>query len=575
MFSLGVLQCKATAVRGVNTVVDVQRVLNLLRRWWLALVVGTLLAASASYAVSRAQPKVYQATAVLQVNQGLPTSGGGTDFNELQAEAWLAAQNAQEIKTTRIAQDALTGVQQQLIHHIDAGTLLKNTTVTAAPQSTLINLAVRASNTHDAQLLAQAIADDFVGIDQQQRTGGITKDLNNLNQTILSVERELGPVNYQYTQLLQNPSLSQRQQSLLPTLSGQITTYTDELTELRARRTLAEAQLQSPGATTSVYQPAVAATDPIGPRTAINVVVAAVLVLLALLGIAVLTDALDTRPRSAAEVASALGLPLAGVIAPARGLAPGGVALAALQDPASPAADEYRLLRTTLGLGTDPDYPATPRVLAVTGTAPGSGATTVAANLAAVTARTGARVIVVDADLRHPTIHTLFDLPDGAGLATALRDGDDLTALLQDTAVPGLQVLTTGPTTMAAAAIDLLDSTRMQAVFADLRAMADLVVVNTSAAMLPDTAALTRLADGTLLVARLHSGDKAILTTAADRLRLAGARLEGVVVTHFAGAANRGRRLPVPTPAVPEREQLTPAATEREQSARTSPRPAK
>jgi len=214
-------------------------------------------------------------------------------------------------------------------------------------------------------------------------------------------------------------------------------------------------------------------------------------------------------------------------------------------------------------------------VLAVTGTAPGSGATTVAANLAAVTARTGARVIVVDADLRHPTIHTLFDLPDGAGLATALRDGDDLTALLQDTAVPGLQVLTTGPTTMAAAAIDLLDSTRMQAVFADLRAMADLVVVNTSAAMLPDTAALTRLADGTLLVARLHSGDKAILTTAADRLRLAGARLEGVVVTHFAGAANRGRRLPVPTPAVPEREQLTPAATEREQSARTSPRPAK
>jgi len=128
---------------------------------------------------------------------------------------------------------------------------------------------------------------------------------------------------------------------------------------------------------------------------------------------------------------------------------------------------------------------------------------------------------------------------------------------------------------MAAASIDLLDSARMQAVLADLRAMVDLVVVNTSAAMLPDTAALTRLADGTLLVARLHSGDKATLTMAADRLRLAGARLEGVVVTHFAGAANRGRRLPVPTPTVAEREQSTPAATDREQSARTSPRPAK
>ncbi len=564
---------------------DVQRVLNLLRRWWPVLVVGTLLAAGASYAVSRAQPKVYQATVALQVNQGLPTSGGGTDFNELQAEVWLAAQNAQEIKTTRIAQDALTSVQQQLIHHIDAGTLLKNTTATAAPQSTLINLAVRASNTHDAQLLAQAIADDFVGISQQQRTGDITPYINTLNKNINSYTAELGQATYRSQQLLQTPNLSAQQHAQITTLIGQISILQNAITEFETRRSLAEAQLQSPGATTSVYQPAVAAADPIGPRTAINVVVAAVLVLLALLGIAVLTDALDTRPRSAAEVAAALDLPLAVAIDPAHSLAHGGMALAALQDPASPAADEYRLLRTTLGLGTDPDYPATPRVLAVTGTAPGSGATVVAANLAAVTARTGARVIVVDADLRYPTLHTLFDLPDGAGLSTALRDGDDLTALLQGTAVPGLQVLTTGPTATAAVSIDLLDSTRMQAVLADLRATADLVVVNTSAAMLPDTAALTRLADGTLLVARLHSGDKATLTTAADRLRLAGARLEGVVVTHFAGAANRGRRLPVPTPAVTEREQSTPTATERErsapavtereQSARSSPRPAK
>ena len=555
---------------------DVQRVLNLLRRWWPALVVGTLLAAGASYAVSRAQPKVYQATVVLKVNPGLDTSTGTPDFNGIQAAATLATADAQLLPTTSVAQGAIDSVSKRLVHPISADTLVKNTKASAAPQSFLVDVTVRASDPSDAALLAQAMADNFVANDVASRTGNLNITLHNILRDINSVSTNYATANHENTQLALRPTLTPQQVARSAYLSQHMAYDQTQLDNLRTLLANVQLQKESPGATTSVVDAAQASPTPISPRTAINVVVAAVLVLLALLGIVILTDALDTRPRSATEVASALDLPLAGTISPAHGLAHGGVALAALRDPASPAADEYRLLRTTLGLGTDPDYPATPRVLAVTGMAPGSGATTVAANLAAVTARTGARVIVVDADLRHPTIHTLFDLPDGVGLSTALRDGDDPTALLQGTAVPGLQVLPAGPTTMAAAAIDLLDSTRMQAVLADLRAMADLVVVNTSAAMLPDTAALTRLADGTLLVARLHSGDKPALTTAADRLRLSGARLEGVVVTHFAGAANRGRRrLSVPTSAMTEREQLTPAATEREQSARTSPRPAK
>jgi capsular exopolysaccharide synthesis family protein len=566
---------KVVAERGVNTVVDVQRVLNLLRRWWPALVVGTLLAAGASYAVSKAQPKVYQATVVLKVNPGLDTSTGTPDFNGIQAAATLATADAQLLPTTSVAQGAIDSVGKRLVHLISAETLVKNTKASATPQSFLVDVTVHASDPSDAALLAQAMADNFVANDAASRAGNLNTTLQNVLRDINLVSTDYTRANHEYTQLTLQPTLTLRQVARSSYLSQHIAYDQTQLDSLRTLLANVQLQKESPGATTSVVDAAQASPTPISPRTTVNVVVAAVLMLLALLGIAVLTDALDARPRSAAEVAAALDLPLAGTISSPHSLAHGGVALAALQDPASLAADEYRLLRTTLGLGTDPDYPATPRVLAITGTAADSGATTVAANLAAVTARTGARVIVVDADLRHPTLHTFFGLPDGAGLSTALRDGDDSTALLQVTAVPGLQVLTTGPTTTAAVAIDLLDSTRMQTVLAELRAMADLVVVNTSAAMLPDTAALTRLADGTLLVARLHSWNKTTLTVAADRLRLAGARLEGVVVTRFVGAANRGLRLPVPTPGVVEREQSAPAVTEREQSARTSPRPAK
>ena len=546
---------------------DVQRVLHLLRRWWPVLVVGTLLAAGASYAVSKAQPTVYQATAVLQVNTGLPTSGGTVDFSALQAAWGLAAQDAQLIKTAGVANDAIARTKGRLLHRIDAGTLLKNTTATAAPQSALINLAVRASSSQDAATLAQALAEDFINIDRQTRAGGVTKVLNRLDQETNTYYTQLAQANYQYNQLLQRPSLTQQQRATLTGLIDKINILNTTLTEYGTRRALAEAQLDAPGATTSIAQSAVAPSDPIAPRTTINVLVAAVLALLALLGIAALTDALDTRPRSPAEVASALDLPLAGTISPARGA----MALVALQDPMSPEADGYRFLRTTLGLGTDPEHAATPRVLAVVGATPGSGASTVTVNLATVTARTGARVILVDANLRRPVLHTLFEAPEGAGLSTLLRDGADPAALLQGTAVPSLRLLAAGPT--AASAIDLLDSTRMQAALAALRGMADLVVVDAGAAALPDTAALARLADGTLLVAKQGTGDKTALATLADRLRLAGGRLEGVVVTLFAGAGNRARRS-LPT-ATPSNMELRGPREAGEPAARTSARPAK
>lgn len=531
---------------------DVQRVLLLLRRWWPVLVVGTLLAAGASYAVSKAQPKVYEATAVLQVNSGLVTSGGGGDFNELQAASWIAATDAQLIKTAGIAQDTLARTAGKLQHPVDAGTLIKNTTATAIPQDTIINLTVRAASPHDAQLLAQAMADDFVALDNRKHYAGVDNYIATITQHSKSLNSELAQAQYQYDALLRQPSLNAQQKLQLGNLSNQISSDRTTLDQLQSNLSIAEVQKNSPGATTSVYQAAQASSTPVAPRTAVNVLIAAILVLLALLGIAVLTDLLDTRPRSADEIASLLDLPLAGTINAVRGR----VALTAVHDPTAPATDAYRSLRATLGL-TDEAEGAAPRALVVTGAASGNGATNVAANLAAVTARAGTRVVLVDANLRHPALHALFKLPEGAGLATLLRDGGDPAALLREAAVPGLRVLPAGGA--AATAIDLLDSARMRTVLAALREVADLVVIDTGVATLPETAALARLSDLTLLVARLHDGDRAALTTAAERLRLAGAPLGAVAVTDIAGSGvARGVRRPLTAP-LADHEQ--PAAT--------------
>src|SRR5439155_1430183 len=138
------------------------------------------------------------------------------------------------------------------------------------------------------------------------------------------------------------------------------------------------------------------------------------------------------------------------------------------------AAEAYRALR----LGLRQASPGRPLgALAVTSPAPAEGKTTTAANLACALAQAGARVVLVDADLRRPSLHKLFGLDNHEGLTTLLLGdaprGPGLP--LQGTPVPGLEVLTSGPIPSNPA--ELLGSGRLQQTLAALQAGADVVIV--------------------------------------------------------------------------------------------------
>jgi len=245
-----------------------------------------------------------------------------------------------------------------------------------------------------------------------------------------------------------------------------------------------------------------------------------------LLGVALLADAVDKRAHSPAEVAATLDLPLLGLIGPTPR---DGSVLVVLDEPTSPQADEYRALRAGLGLGSRQADPGQGRVIAVAGVRPGDGTTTTTANLAALAARAGMRVVLVDANVRRPALHKLFSLPDGAGLAAALRDGLDPLSLLRESSVSHLHVLVAGHT--PAETIDLLGSQRMRDVLATLRTSNDMIVVD--AATAADAAVVSALADTTFVVARMRGADQAALVAAGRHLRRAGAHLVGTVVTSF------------------------------------------
>ena len=208
--------------------------------------------------------------------------------------------------------------------------------------------------------------------------------------------------------------------------------------------------------------------------------------------------------------------------------------LITLTDPQSSAAEAYRSLRTNLYFASL-DSPA--RTIVVTSPAAGEARTAVLANLAVVVAQTGKKVIAVDADMRHPSLHEYFGMKNERGLGDLLSEDGDLAQLpLYATDIRGLSLLPGG--SVSSAPLDLLSSSRMTDVLAKLTDMADVVLFNTAPMLdVSDTAILASKTDGVLLVVQMGKTRRAHAQQAKDILSRAHARLIGVVTLN----TSRGR----------------------------------
>ena len=213
---------------------------------------------------------------------------------------------------------------------------------------------------------------------------------------------------------------------------------------------------------------------------------------------------------------------------------PAATSLVALRDPRSPAAEAYRTLRTNIQFSSL-DKPL--RTLLATSTAPDEGKSTTIANLAVTIAQGERRVILVDCDLRRPTLHTLFDLPNEEGLTSLmLQDGGGLP--LQPTSVPGLSVLSSGPIPPRPA--DILGSRRMEQVISTLLDQCDMVLFDTPPVnAVTDAAVLATKVDGVLLVFRAGNTKRDQAREARRLLDKVNANIVGVVLTDVQAERNQ------------------------------------
>jgi non-specific protein-tyrosine kinase len=209
-----------------------------------------------------------------------------------------------------------------------------------------------------------------------------------------------------------------------------------------------------------------------------------------------------------------------------------------LADPQSPAAEAYRTLRTNIQFSSL-EKPV--RRLLLTSAGPDEGKSLAVANLAVAMAQAELRVIVADCDLRNPCLHELFRVPNTEGLSTmflgrsggaaGLGAATHMEPPLQRTAVPGLSVLTSGPTPPNPA--ELLGSQRMESILEELAHRADIVLLDSPpVAAVTDAAVLSAKVDACLLVVGAGIAKRDQVKKARAALEAVHANVIGVVVSN-------------------------------------------
>ncbi len=292
---------------------------------------------------------------------------------------------------------------------------------------------------------------------------------------------------------------------------------------------------------------AIAPRQPVGPQRLLSIALALVISLALGMCLAIFLDYLDNTVRSTGDVERMLGLPALATIPSIGGLgrrrlfrsSSNPLKEGALVHPEllidteqrSTLAEAYKQLRTSILLST---AGRAPRTLLITSAKPGEGKTTTAVNTAVSLAQTGARVLLIDADLRRPMVHNVFNVSNSAGLSTVLsRDVNeqDILALIELQPESSLHLLTSGPIPPNPA--ELLGSSQMKQLIQTLVSHFDHIVIDSPPiTSVTDGVWLASLVDGVILVVHGGQSSRELVRRTRQLLRGVGARILGVVLNN-------------------------------------------
>ncbi|HEX8396164.1 MAG TPA: polysaccharide biosynthesis tyrosine autokinase [Pyrinomonadaceae bacterium] len=308
-----------------------------------------------------------------------------------------------------------------------------------------------------------------------------------------------------------------------------------------------DVQAVGTGNNVSVADVAITPEDPIGPRRLLSVMMAFMMSLVFGCGLALFLEYLDDTVRTTEDVENILRLPALAVIptidtAQKRKLLaagaggenqnnPGRSELLISNDSRSALAEAYRQLRTSILLSTAGHAP---KSLLVTSSVPSEGKTTTAVNTAISLAQTGAKVLIIDADMRRPRLHGIFQVSNEHGLSSILSsqmEEDEMLDIIQHDDESNLYLLPSGAVPPNPA--ELIGSDQMSRMLKIMEANFTHVVVDSPPiASFTDGVLISSMVDGVLLVVHSGKSSRQVIKRARQLLGEVGAKLFGVVLNN-------------------------------------------
>jgi capsular exopolysaccharide synthesis family protein len=300
--------------------------------------------------------------------------------------------------------------------------------------------------------------------------------------------------------------------------------YIKEKTLLDSVRMRAQTQtmeMAMPRQAVSVKQVAEPPSFAARPRVSLNLMLGALVGLIVGLGLAFFIEYLDTSVKTMEDVETLLGVPVLAII-------PKNIKLLHKEPGDTPDAEAYRILRTNIEFNRkNPEA----NTLSVASGGPGEGKSTTLANLAFTSAQGGYSTLIVDADLRRPVQHTLFDLSNNVGLTNYLTTDMRLEDVIFPTSVENLSLIPSG--ILPSDAVGILNSQRMSDMIEELKTRFDIVFFDSPPMLgVSDASVLASEVDQTIIIVQHRRFPRAMLTRVKQAVVGVGGSVLGVVLNN-------------------------------------------
>ena len=495
-------------------------------KWWWLILISVFIASSASYIASKKTTPLYRTKATLMVGKSIQNPDPSS------SEMYTGQQLASTYVQMALREPVLKATVNTLGWNIDWGQLTSKISAGVVPQTQLIEIYAIDKDPLTAKVLADTVAQQLINL-SPAGTGKISQTQSVFIQAQLTdLEGKINIAKQDVTKLQADLDAANSAQEIQD-LQNQITLLETKITNWQS--TYAGLLTSVSGGDINVLnivEEASVPTKPFSPNTRMNVLIAAAIGLVLAVGGIIVIEYMDDTVRATIDTQSFVNLPTLAKIGQITGNK-NDSKLIALENPLSPDVESFRMLR--MNLQSISNWQPL-RTILFTSAEPSVGKSVTVSNLAIVMAQFGNRVILVEADLRKPSIHKLFGVPNKTGLRDLLVIPDlSIVNSLIPTKVDNLKILPCGSEQISS--VETLGSERMKIIIKELSSLADVVLFDCPPAlMFSDTFLLGKLVNGVVIVSRTGRTRTDLLKRVVNDLRMAGINPLGVVIQHREGS---------------------------------------